>query len=308
MSRPPDLNQIPELPDEIRQVGLDGNLVFFVGAGISMLVGLPSWEELAWKALYDLREKGLFNYSELELMKGLDAKKLLSIAEVVADQNGIKLDLSKYLNGNGAHKNEIYYYLNKIGCVCVTTNYDELLEPKYFRTKDGSSTESPLNRINQKNDFHAGHLNIPSTVMHLHGSKSKPETMVFTTLQYLEHYDDDIVKNFLKELFNKKTVMFMGYRLEEAEILEHILRKGNVVDTKDKRRFALMPFFKSQEPLYKKLYEYYRKSFGVHLLGYTRDTKDYSQLEDIFRIWSEQIVIKEPALVDDLEFLDEVLG
>jgi hypothetical protein len=74
------------------------------------------------------------------------------------------------------------------------------------------------------------------------------------------------------------------------------------------KRFALMPFFPSQKPLYEMLYEYYKKSFGVHLRGFIRDHKDYKQLEDIVKAWSEQIEVKPPALVKDLEFMDEVLG
>lgn len=306
MSRPPDLREVQYLPDEIRQAALDGNLVFFVGAGVSMLVGLPSWEGLAWKVLEDLRKKELFNYSELEQLKGLDAKKLLSIAEVVAEQNTITLDLAKYFDNDGENQG-IYYYLNKIGCSCVTTNYDELLKPQFNRAKDGSATAAPVIRINHKSDFHAGHLNVPGAVVHLHGSKSCPETMVFTTKQYLDHYDHDTVKNFLGEMFDKKTVLFIGYGLEEVEVLEHILRRGRVQDTKNRRHFALMPFYHSQRPLYERLHEYYKKSFGVHLLGFIRDHKDYMQLEDNIKAWSEQIEVRPPALASELDFMDEVL-
>jgi len=307
MSRCPDLREVPDLPEEIRQAALDGDLVLFVGSGVSMLVGLPSWDDLAWKALEDLRQKGYLNYSELEQLKGLDPKKQLSIAELVAKENSVTLELAKHLTV-GEGDRGIYSYLNKIGCPCVTTNYDELLEPHFFQTKDGSATAATITRVSQKKDFSAGHLNTPGTVVHLHGSVSRPETMVFTTKQYLEHYDDEKVKHFLGELFEKKTILFIGYRLEESEILEHIFRRGRVKDTKDKRRFALMPFFLSQSPLYKRLGEYYLKSFGVHLNGFIRDHKDYKQLEDIIKAWSEQIEVKPPALVKDLEFMDEVLG
>lgn len=308
MSRPPDLREVPEPPEEIKQAALDGDLVFFVGAGVSMLVGLPSWEGLAWKVLEDLRQKRLLNYSEMQQLKGLDPKKLLSIAEVVAEQNTISLELSKHLDIGESDKG-IYHYLNKIGCACVTTNYDELLKPQFNQAKDGSATAAPVTRVNEKNDFHVGHLNVPGTVVHLHGSKSRPEDMVFTTKKYLEHYDHETVKVFLEDLFKKKTILFIGYRLEESEILEHILRRGRVQDTKNlKRRFVLMPFFLSQTPLYEMLYKYYKKSFGVHLIGFVRDHKDYKQLEDIVKAWSEQIEVKAPALVKDLEFMDEVLG
>lgn len=307
MSKPPDLREMPDLPDEVRQAALDGNLVLFVGAGTSMLVDLPSWEGLARLALEDLRKKGHINYSELEQLKGLDPKKQLSIAELIAKDNSISLDLAKHLTTGEGDKG-IYVYLNKIGCPSVTTNYDELLEPRYYSAKDGSSTATPITRVFQKKEFLAGRLNTPGTVVHLHGSVAKPETMVVTTKQYLEHYEDDIVKEFLGELFEKKTILFVGYGLQEAEILEHILRKGRVTDTKNKRRFVLVPFFRSQLPLYTMLYEYYVKSFGVHLVGFIRDHKDYNQLEDIVKAWSEQIEVRPPALASELDFMDEVLS
>jgi len=101
--------------------------------------------------------------------------------------------------------------------------------------------------------------------------------------------------------------LFIGYRLEEAEILEHILRRGRVQETMNRRRFALMPFFRSQRPLYERLSEYYRKSFGVHLLGFIRDHNDYSQLEEIVKTWANQIEVKEPSLIEDLNFMDKII-
>lgn len=54
MSRAPELTEEFLPPDEIVQAGLNGDLVLFVGAGASMLLGLPSWRGLASKVLEDL--------------------------------------------------------------------------------------------------------------------------------------------------------------------------------------------------------------------------------------------------------------
>lgn len=51
MKEAPKLSEIPKLPEEIIQAGLNGELVLFVGAGMSKLLGLPSWKRLAQKAL-----------------------------------------------------------------------------------------------------------------------------------------------------------------------------------------------------------------------------------------------------------------
>jgi len=306
MSRVPDLREIPDISPEIQQAALNGDLVLFVGAGVSMLVGLPSWNGLAWSVLNDLREKGYINYSELEQLKTLDPKKQLSIAELIAEENGFTLELARHLTAEKGDKGN-YKFLNEIGCACVTTNYDELLSPRFYQTPDGSTTAAPVTRVTQKDGFYAGLLNTPGTVVHLHGSVSKPESMVVTTKDYLEHYDNETVQYFLKELFEKKTLLFIGYGLEEAEILEHILRRGGVKNTKVRKRFALQGFFLSQDPLYRKLHDYYRKSFGVHLVGFVRDHKDYGQLDLIAKTWAEQIEVRPPALAEDLEYMDEVL-
>ena len=306
MSRAPDLREIPDIPPEIQQAALNGDLVLFVGAGVSMLVGLPSWSKLASLVLNELCKKRYINYSEIEQLKTLDPRKQLSIAELIADENDFTLELERYLTTEKGDKG-IYKFLNKIGCACVTTNYDELLLPHFYQTSDGSTTAAPVARVLRKNDFHAAHLNIPGTVVHLHGAVSQQETMVVTTKDYLAHYDDKTVQNFLNELFEKKTVLFIGYGLEEAEILEHILRRGGVKNTRVRKRFTLQGFFFSQDPLYRKLHNYYRKSFGVHLIGFVRDHNNFLQLEIIAKTWVEQIEVRLPALTEELEYMDEVL-
>jgi len=66
---------------------------------VSMLLGLPSWTDLASVVLSELREKRFLNYSEIEQLKPLDPKQQLSIAYLIAEDNGYKLDLTKYLTG-----------------------------------------------------------------------------------------------------------------------------------------------------------------------------------------------------------------
>ena len=132
--------------------------------------------------------------------------------------------------------------------------------------------------------------------------------MIVSTKDYLEHYDNEKIQEFLGELFEKKTILFIGYGLEESEILEHILRRGSAKTSLERKRFSLHGFFISQQPLYENLYKYYEKSFGVHLIGFIRDHQDYNCLEQIIKSWVSQIEVRKPPLIIDKEFMDEVLG
>ena len=143
MSQVPELSNAPSLPDEIIQAALNGNLILFIGAGISRLLDLPSWSGLADKIMKELRKEELLDYSEIEQLKNLDAKQRLSIAELIAsDKYDIRNQIKSYLS-NASEADSIYKALNDIGASCVTTNYDTLLSPRFNETKDGSTTARP---------------------------------------------------------------------------------------------------------------------------------------------------------------------
>jgi hypothetical protein len=307
LSIAPPLSDIVAPPPEILNAGLNGDLVLFVGAGASMLLGLPSWGGLAAKAMEDLRSAGYLDYSSMEQLLYLDPKKQLSIARLLSIANGHDLKLERHLLGF-SEGDSIYKAINDIGCSCITTNYDELLAPRFNASSDGSTTPPQVLRVYKREELLAKHLNRPGTVVHLHGAVSDPKTMIVSTKDYLEHYDHPKVQEFLDELFHKKVVLFLGYGLEEAEILEHILRRGRVSSSRERRRFALQGFFRSQAPLYDNLHRYYETSFGVHLLGFERDRENFRCLERILKSWVSTIEVRKPPLATDVEFMEEVLG
>lgn len=302
-----ELIKTPELPEEIIDAANEGQLVLFVGAGLSVLAGLPSWGQLARKVLEELRDDAqLINYSGMDQLAKLDdPRKQLSIADQIAKDGGYEINFRKHLQCSSG-TSEVYDYINRIGCPCVTTNYDQLLAPR-FVSPDGSTTPKEPTRIFDRSQFYTHHLNKPGTVVHLHGSIEDRGSMIVTTREYLEHYDNPLVKEFLGELFELKTVLFIGYGLAEAEILEHILRRGNARSGALEQRFALQGFYQSQAPFYKHIHNYY-KPFGVRLIGFEMDANGHGQLKHIAREWAEKVKVIEAGLVEDLNFMDGVLA
>jgi hypothetical protein len=312
----PPLAEIFPPPEEVIQAGLDGKLVLFIGSGASQALGLPSWDGLAKKALEHLRDAGFINYSELEQLRKQEPKKQLSIAELIAKDHGHIIEYSRYLKPDRTDRG-LYNSLNAIGCAFVTTNYDELLARQVTSAAVDTAARTAPRRITSPDKFHLHVLDAPDTIVHLHGAITERLSMIMTTKEYLSHYDHPNVQEFLGELFARKVVVFVGYGLEEAEILEHVLRRGGAREIAhhasgttfhERKRFALQGFYSSEAPLYSRLHRYYEASFGVHLLGYLRDLRDHQCLETILESWVPQLDIRPPPLTSDLEYMDEVLG
>ena len=83
---------VPMPPEEIVLAAKERRLVIFVGAGISNLMGCPSWPELAKRALNQLADSNRITYGDVDQLLHLDPKKQLSIAELIAKSDGAELD------------------------------------------------------------------------------------------------------------------------------------------------------------------------------------------------------------------------
>lgn len=281
-----------DLPKEVKEAAESGNLVFFIGAGISRLLGLPSWEELAKKSLWKLRDKNIFNHAKIKQIESLNPKQILSISQIASETN-FKEELAEHLRESESEPSSIYETIRNIGCVCVTTNYDELLIPK-------------SERIYLREKILPYRLNELGTIIHLHGCTEKPETMIVTTKDYLGNYNNPRITYFLKYLFEEKTVVFLGYGLEEDEILEHILRRGEA-QRSNAKHFYVKNFSKEESHLYEGLCKYYEETFGINLLGFLQDGENYGVIESIIKDWARQMKIEPPSLYEDTRFiLDKV--
>jgi tetratricopeptide (TPR) repeat protein len=91
------LNAIPDLPLEIENAAQSGELVVFVGAGISRLINCPSWDDFANRVLEQLAPNGIDYYDLSQIRNIADPKKRLSLALIVAEKKKIGIDYSTIL-------------------------------------------------------------------------------------------------------------------------------------------------------------------------------------------------------------------
>ena len=200
----------------------------------------------------------------------------------------------------------VYSYLNSFQCSFVTTNYEKYLLPESRKADPEHEW-----RFYRREQLLRGNLDRNGNVVHLHGCVDDPEGMVITTRDYLDHYSTGEVQEFLRYLFEKKTVLFLGYGLDEIEVLEYILRRGGggFVSEGRIRRYMLQGFFNAEKGLYDLLRDYYKDSFATELIPFPKDHKEYAQQTEILAAWSKTLRFGGMALADEVAAMyEEIRG
>lgn len=284
--------------DEIILNAFDNHkLIFFLGAGVSRVDGICGWEELA----NNLIKKAFPNYKEYTeiINSGMSSKEKISIAhshfKKIGKLNKFYSEFGKALKSRKrCNKNiinnvgNIYDILSQLGVNYITTNADSLFELQLgseccYEVLDSSKllTDNKYYRRNQ--------------LFYLHGKYKEKDiehnenNLVFTADKYVEKYNDTQTVNFLNEIFtpaNGFVVFFIGYGLNEFELLDYIASKLYLKNRKTKdgkgqnNVFALEGFCSNQSLLFE-VRKNYLRSLGVELLAYNMDKNGYSELKNV---------------------------
>lgn len=319
-----ELKEIPNIPQAILEAASNGKLVLFIGAGVSRIIGCPSWKKFALLQLKDLFEKKAINFYEFKNLESLDARKLLSICRNIYKEKKIQPESMKSLltgNDEQLKKFTIYDDLYSFNAIYVTTNYEDYLGEAAQRSiarptsivptsavNDSVEKEIPRGKIiHSKEQLLISNLSNGS-VIHLHGSIHDESNTVVTIVDYMKHYEHNSKPAFLlEEIFNAYTVLFIGYGLEEYEILEFMISKSRT-SKGEVKHFMLYPVFRREMNLMG-FYEKYYKDLGIELITYPIDENGYEQLATIVHKWAKQIgPISQPqGFLERIKLIDEVI-
>lgn len=292
----PNITEIPEIPNEIISASEKGELVLFIGAGASRLIGCSGWSELAKKLINVCCDLEIINYkAKVRLEMLTDHRKVISICYTLLNEKKfgdvfVTFMKSALLYDKDPDQPNIYTYVTKFQGVFVTTNADEHLDP-FFGERIIFDLE------NFKGEPQCDYL------YHLHGSIKFPEKMVFRLTRYFEQYNNPNYQDFLNKL-KSKTILFLGYGLSEFELLEYFFKNGNA---KEKKYFLLNGYFGGEDD-YLKFEQVYYDEMGIIIKPYLMDQKGFSQLTEVVKSWSEEIENRSLILTQQLNEIDEVLG
>lgn len=145
--------------------------------------------------------------------------------------------------------------------------------------------------------------------------------MVLTTRHYVTHYANDRlvreggeenrVLTFLENLFREKSVLFIGYGLDELEILEYVILKARRVNKEqgeEPRHYIIQGFFSHERELMRSMRRYYLADCGIELMPFLRDNKDWVQLIDVIEHLARELPGQPPLLSQELVEMEGLLN
>lgn len=303
-----EIIEIPELPPQIKQAAEIGELVIFIGAGMSYELGCSDWNGLANDLIKRCEntlgedEPLLNNFEATQLRSMLEqsgnSKKVITICNGILFQNGnddlFLEEMKKSLNDSKVSTNnpklKTYRDLFNLNGIFVTTNADRHIDQIF----------SPQNIITNK--FTGSTALVNKNLYKIHGSINEPASLIFTVEQYFTRYKDKEFIKFLESLFTK-TVLFVGYGLGEFELLEHMYK--NI--TLSENHYFYLGGYNTHEKRLCDFEQMYFDQMKVKLIPYSKDKKGFKQLPIVIEEWVKQIQTTTNILQNNFDEIDEVL-
>lgn len=302
MSNQSNIPLIPEVPQEIISAIEKGELILFVGAGVSAIAGLPLWSTLANSLIRSCKDLGYISEQDCDLIltKISDPKKLISISfEKYSSNENKDAYYQKFVEslkppekGISEEAKVIFDFCKKSNALVLTTNADLLLDD-YFED------ELVFNNYSDE-------ILLPgkTALVKIHGSLNDINSLVFTSVEYLKRYADPQFKSFLHSIFSEnKTILFIGYGLSEFELLEYTLGAAN---SNRNNIFILNPYF-SYEKSVKESMDLYYDSLNIQQIAYCKDRRNYNQLADVLKNWMDKIERESKLKSEELKTIDKCL-
>lgn len=186
-------------------------VVVFLGAGVSIYAGFPSGEKL--------REK---IYDSLTVAEKEEIPERLNLAElteqIVRLRNGSRNSLIQILTKTFLKEPCTFPFVHqKLASIphiktIITTNYDRLLEKTYKDECSVIISDKQIPYMDQKK----------AEVFKIHGDLSDPESIIISQSDYNSFFrnntEQTIYWSLIKERLATKTVLFLGYNLEDPNV------------------------------------------------------------------------------------------
>ena len=280
-------------------------MIFFVGAGVSRIMGIPGWDDLSSKLI----KKAFPSYQEQNIiLRDIpNSKERITIAYKEFEKNGKLQEFYKIFGEGMSPQKEIfdnteniYEILNRFDAFFLTTNADNLFEDVLGHAVCHENYD--INIIKSEHHRRQNHL------FYLHGhytSDIDPDknNLVFTATQYVNRYNDQDFVQFLTTIFlEDNVIVFIGYGLNEFELIDYVVTKTGYNEDSPKKVYVLYGFCENDDVLYEAKKSYF-DALNIEIIPYNLTQKGYIALIDVLKALYEDY--KKKAIIPVSEAISE---
>ncbi len=266
-----------EIPEHLIHQIAKGQAVAFVGAGLSQGAGLPGWVQLLWQML-DWGEKNSITLNDrAELEDCINDGDLLTVAEEMRERFGraafhqFMVDKIRMPKPMPAPTHRL---LPGIPFSAVlTTNYDKLIESVYEKTDEYASPhyfthqEYPeLSMAVRSGEFY---------ILKVHGTIDRIETVILGKTDYRDIiYNNRPLHQYLLSLFSSKTLLFLGYSLNDPDLMLVLDELRATFKDYTVTHYALM----NADEVSLLRQKRFRQDYGIQILPYSPSAPDHPEV------------------------------
>jgi SIR2-like domain len=278
-----------KIPNEVFESFKNRNSCFFIGAGLSVGAGYPTWQGLLEKLIQILEQDQWFNKSKLDDYKQLvsDPNKFLFLAEDIKTEMGGRFSelMKEWFGKPNAEPTENHLLLAQIPSdLIITINYDRLIENAfnringYFPNVYTYRDSKEMANLFWKRDFF---------ILKAHGDASQnPDGLILSQRDYRKTlYRETGYRSLLQSIFSTKSIFFIGVSLNDPEFNQLLDYLHDSYHGGGPQHYLLMDTEKIPPTLQKG----YLEHFKIRTITYENPDGKHGAVTDFLKILREEL-------------------
>ena len=253
--------------EKLKKIFVREDTVLFIGSGISLWSGLPTWGGLIDELSEFLRAEGFDPAIVDQEKKRGDLLQAASYAFDKLTPPQIGEFIRQACRYGKAEPHEIHKKIVSLGPKCfITTNYDNLVERALQKWQSDSFYPSPVNNRHLTEMANIVEAKATNYIFKPHGDASDIESIVLTREQYrrlLPQGGSHSALETLKMIMTTRPVVYLGFGLRDPDFLYLRDLLANTFNGSVRDHYAIMPNVSQEEK------DYWKKNYGIHLISYT---------------------------------------
>lgn len=281
--------ELKDIPVEIIQNFKSKQSCFFVGAGLSISAGYPTWTGLLKKLIDVIRTKPWFNTDKLpdyEMMLA-DSTKILFLAEDLKSELGNEFyDLMEQWFGqpNVTPTKNHELLVSIPSNLVITINYDRLIENAYNKI---NGFYPNCYSYRQSREAANSYWKEKFFVLKAHGdANSDPQGLILSQKDYRKTlYRENGYRSLLQSIFTSQSVFFIGVSLNDPEFNQLLDYLHDSYHGGGPTHYAFLEEANTPMTLAKR----YLEEFKIQTIHYKNAAKDHSEITELLTIINEEV-------------------